>query len=335
MKTKQQLVLTPLIPAVLSLFLLNGCDTVSSRHIGEQSMIEGASATYALPKSLVKITKAKGSQQYVVTTTAIADNDLVFTLDYSPSWLSDDKLEVAVDGKTSFLESVNATVTDQTAKVLEEVAKSAARASTGFGSFLSDSTVTDEIDISFDPHDPDELNAAKAQISRATNAAVRDIRCVGCGAKVATVPEKSDGIYVRAAKSIRIDLCSAACRSDTVVATTWVTSFNGSPLISIPVERSVAVARKTVLTFSAGAITKVEHDKPSEAAGVAGIPGAIISAIFSGLASGHADQEGVAAAEAKKLTAQASVIDAQAKLVTAKKALDDTVGATGDTLPRQ
>ncbi len=326
----------------VGMIALQGCTMVSSHKLTTSNHLSGASATYTLPKTLVKLKRDVNSPGITISTVSIADPEHTYALEYTESPMSEDDLKIELDSVTGFIKSVNGTASDKTAEVLEEVSKTAARIASGglysgadvAGAVIgTKSVMIKPFEIIFDPSEKAERDRAAIDLSNATGGQLNVIRCEQCtDEKTKALPGTVEGIVTRPAKFVRIDLCAAECSPATVVASNWVKTYSGSPLVLIPVERSIAVARKTTLTFSDGVVTKAEHDKPSEAAGVVAIPGKIISAVFAGLLQGETDKQSILDAGAKSVESQAKLIEAQAKLLKAQTDYKNAVSAAEGAL---
>jgi len=312
---------------IACVLMLQGCVMVSSHPLKTSNHLTGASAIYALPKTLVTAKRDKAGGDVTISEVAIADPDHMYALSYEKNPFSDDDLTVEVDASTGLIKSVNATASDKTADVFETLGETAGRiaglqASGGIKGFLSASTDM-PFEVTFDPSDTKDMQNAASVISAKSSGAEIKIRCLQCPTEMTKALEGTvDGILVRPARFVRIDICKGACSNGQFVASQWLKSYSGSPIVSIPVERAVAVTRQTTLTFAGGAVSKIIHDKPSEAAGVAAIPGKIISSIFAGFTQAETDKQGIIDASTSSMEAQTKLIEAQTKLIEAETALE-------------
>lgn len=286
---------------------ISGCSMVKSTNLGgavQPPMT--ANLTYSLPRLLVEaqVFEARGGGHIIRFDDPRLTRDPLHTyaLSYTPSPLSDDTLTLNADAETGFLTGLDGKAVDQTVAIAKEAAKLASSFT------LSDKTTDETIPILtliFDPHT--ELEAQNTLL--ASNGVRLAFRCDECAPPAPSAPE-ANGFYTRPSTSVRLFVVDTI--SNTPISGTILKSPNGSRLVAMPLNRSLAVTRTTQYQeFANGVPTKVVQGKPSEllglVTGIGEIAGEIVAAPI------RAATDGVARADA--ITSQT---DAETKLIEAE-----------------
>jgi hypothetical protein len=332
-----------LLVALVATTTMVSCSMLESEALRSGNPIPAGSEVYSLPKTLVtlKVPKVQGSDRAQVgidgmtlTTRTIADPNHTYILRLTPAPLYEDTLVVEVDSATRFIKSVDATSSDKTAGILSELGKAAARVSgiPGGPKLFSADTV-DYWSFEFDPSDPTWVAETRKLIQ--VRAGI-DFNClVGCELPAAVPTVVVDAILVRPPRTMLLAVCETSCEQVVATRVFPVFSFNGSPLVSVPVARSPFVERKTKLTFVDGIPTKIDHNKPSEALGLASIPGAVIGSIVSGLGQAATDQKAQIESATALVGAQKAHVEAQQNLVKAQEEFRKTQEEVEKTKTKQ
>jgi hypothetical protein len=338
--------------AALCLTLLASCTTsmVTSRPVdsigpGNDTGI----VAYSLPKTLVKLTVRDEAgvrpTEVVVASQPAPDPVHTYVLDYKPNAFSDDTLTIDLAPGSPFISSINGESVDRITETLQAAAESAARI--GVLQFSAVPGQARQLSFSFDPHDPAQLDAVRAELARRVGL---DIDCrPACPPPTPRAAAAADGVYARGTIPVQLAICEGSCSAATAPGRiVTVASYNASPLIQLPVRRTAFSDRTTQLTFDQGTVSSVHHVKPSEALEVVKVPGLVVGSVFTGLGSAVSNRSGVLTARTQELEQQTALTNAltarlnkQREYITRRQALPadhgeddlgDPLGAFDDIL---
>jgi hypothetical protein len=279
------------------------------------------------------------------------DPKLRFVAKLEHSMFRDDKWAITTT-TAGLLSSTDATITDRTADVVVELAKSAAQVAktvTMFG--FERSTLVPELpgvvepqcmpfrkDLVFDPADGREPGAQTCTTSsswKCANARLAewgihdaDLHVDAEVVPLSGTPAREDGFHYRRPIPYTIVL-----RSQGDVQTTRLLIPNGAPIDTISIPALTFVTAKYGVKFDQGMLISVDAEQPSEAMAIAAFPGRVAKELVSiptDLVQIKIDHS---TKEAEKIAAEKGIVDAKKALLESEMALERARTAPGDATP--
>ncbi|MEM5471925.1 hypothetical protein WNZ14_09340 [Hoeflea sp. AS60] len=343
---------------VCTSFGLSGCSYVYSKSVSQGAIGKG-SIVYALQDSIVDInlSDVTGGVNYrniSLASRTVADRNAQVAVRIQSNPVSKETLTINVDSQSSLLKSINSTVDGKLDEVIVEAARSIGRLR-GAG-FLSDNadTVADQTIASFRVGDRVEFAAAASEFRRRTGFGI--ICLEGCTDVSAQPPAAADAvIYYRTPAVLKLGFCKGDCQKGSyafpmnMLTFRTIETFNSPNLVSFPVRGSAFGEVVDNITFSDGVPETVVFNGTSEALDIVKVPGAVVAAVFEGIASGTGDRASAinaesafanaeaARANARKAAAEATIAEIEAfeKLHCTRNPEEckEETPSTGDSLP--
>lgn len=257
---------------------LPGCAMVTSSHLPTGVPSRSTSAAYYfLPKAdlHVQLKRAGNGVQlaYLDDMHLVPDESQLYVLNYNPSPLSDDSVDVQL-GTNGLLQKIESSAEDKTGAIilkLVEAGKEAFKAAALVGG-----VGIGEGDFIFAPEDVEHVNQEVANLSRGASLRIEISPPVPQGA-VSGVQECEGGVCFRPLVAHRVSFVANGVPVESHV----ILIPNGAPILSLPIRRAAFVKKVTNITFEDGILKEVHLEKPSEALGFMDIPVGIAKAISS------------------------------------------------------
>lgn len=292
-----------------------------------------------------RLTNQKASGETCFDTLSLAllpaepDPKLRFVARLEHSIFRDDKWAITTT-PTGLLSSTDATISDRTADVVVELAKSAAqvaRAGTSLGmtallppgappAVPKPQCIPFRRDLVFDPAESGDPASSPCPASSSWRCVNQTLSQWGIKdadlsvdpeiAPVWTAPAQDGGFHYRRPIPYTIVL-----RSQNDVQTTRFLIPNGAPIDTISIPALTFVSAKYGIKFDQGMLTSVDAEEPSEAMAVAAFPGRVAKELISiptdliQLKIDHSTKE------AGKIEAEKAILDAKKALLESDKAL--------------
>jgi len=319
----------PCIVAAFVLAVSTGCSAVNSYQVDSGYQPDGTqrAGSYYLPKHLLKVsvTGTKENSSFSLETIPVQDRALLLDTGLALSPLSHD--DIKVEFSDGLLTKVTSVLRDETASVVEEVAKLAVK--------LRDGAAAQDpaLNLSFDPFDYNEAVRANHDLRQFDICVEVEVApglwSPGCGSwsrgqaytsgvTLATSlrGKVAPGIYYRQPESLMVHVV----KKGKTVRLASMPFANGSPIFRLDIRRSIFVERTTTIDFVNGSLKSVDVNKPSEALAVAQFPAKIVEVFANAVTGGTAK-------------ARSTVLEAQAEEILGKANVDNAIAArvaTGD-----
>lgn len=304
--------------------LLTGCNYVSSSRT-TPGTIGAGSITYSLQDTIVDLNLADAGngvnyRNISLDSRTVADRNAQIAVRLQSNPVSKETLTINVDDHSNLLASINSTVDGQLDEIVVEAGRSLGQLR-GSG-FLTDNAGGDQSAkrriASFRVGDAIELAAAKVEFRRRTGIGVSCLQ--GCTDVSNLPPTQSDSvIYYRTPSVMKLAFCQGECRlgtnglPDNLLTFRTVETFNSPQLVSFPIRGSAFGEVVDNITFAEGMPKTVQFNGANEALDIVKVPGAVVGAVFAGIAAGLGNQSSV-------LTAEKALADAEKARADARKA---------------
>ena len=244
---------------------------------------------YYLPRGEVKVTGAKGSDNtFVVTISSVLEPDPKhrYFLSHKTNALYDDDFKIEVNDK-GLLATVNLTVEDKTPAIIGDIAGIVANVlKLGAGTDPNRSAAAEDgepkpFSVVFDPFDSSDIQKANNVLSKANF--VLDEPTHATLTHPNTTFEKKgglrlvDGVIFHPPVPVTISLHPT--KYSTQITKGSVMLPDKHSILAFDLRRSPFIKRTSELTFTDGMLKSSHVIKPSQVAGILGIPKAILTAI--------------------------------------------------------
>jgi hypothetical protein len=307
---------------------LAGCTSmISTEHLDVQKtpVLDGA-VSYSLPMTMLKLSVIRSvndkgrithdigyfndqqscktdGNKFCSEILTIADPNHNYLVRFRGNALFDDDLTLGVN-KQGFLTGATGKSKDRSADIVVGAVR------TALGDFpqpklFSDAAKAEEIDtIIVDPHDRQFMDHANSRLHKYN----LQVTCGECGPSVPAVRAAAEEIYYRQRRTVFLRVTDLGGRTKAIHP---ISTFNGSPLIAQRLERSPFVERETVIAYTDGVATSIQHKKPSEGLGLVTAVGNIAGAIAFSPFNAMTAQTGNLSTEKKYLEAREALLKQQ------------------------
>lgn len=244
---------------------------------------------YYLPRGKVKVTGAKGSDNtFVVTISSVMEPDPQhrYFLSHHTNTLYDDDFKIEVNDK-GLLATVNLTVEDKTPAIIGDIAGMVAnvlKLAAGMDTNRSLGAEDGEpkpFSVVFDPFDPRDVQKANDVLSKANF--ILDEPTSATLTHPNTAFAKKDGLRsvdgVIFHPPVPVTISLHPTKYSTQITEGSLMLPDKHSILAFDLRRSPFIKRTSELTFTDGMLKSSHVIKPSQIAGVLGIPKAILTAI--------------------------------------------------------
>lgn len=329
-------------------FSVAGCATVTSiGDFAEPDALKTASGYYHLPRTIlnVKVTQA-GTSPATIAVSAAAESDpqasVLFRIEHNP--LFNDVIEVKPDA-SGLLSYVSSDSTDKTGDIAVNLAKLIFASQTGGSDANARSLpanggpIGSGFSASYDPFDNQGAHPVKRALAKANFCILVgeevqaagspniDAACAGAPPRqpteliAASYAGRNPGIYYRRPIPLPLQIYQrtpSATSKQNPFELIWAGNemfFDKTALYRVNVDRSAFVKKQVTLNFTAGALSGIKVDNPSEILGVTNSLVQVAQIIFAIPLAGFKQDKELIDAQTGLLKSQAEYINAQQALL--------------------